>query len=121
MGRQISDSITRGPSVSLTVNDVAVTACAGETLAAALFANETIVFNRTHGGEARAPFCNMGTCFECQVRVARPGSSTYRWLRACVTPVEDGMAVRTGTRLDTPEEDGMAVLTGTRLQTPEEA
>ena len=104
MGRQISDSIRRGPPVSLTVNGVAVTACAGETLAAALLANETIIFNRTQSGQARAPFCNMGTCFECQVQVAWRGSSTFRWLRACVTPVEDGMAVRTGACLQTSEE-----------------
>ena len=119
MGRQTSDSIRRGPSVSLDVNGVTVTACAGETLAAALLANETLVFNRTLSGEARAPFCNMGTCFECQVQVARSGSPKFRWLRACVTSVEDGMEVRTGTRLDAAEEDGMAVRTGTRPDTPE--
>lgn len=103
MARRISDSIRRGPPISLTVNGVAVTAYAGETLAAVLLANETIVFNRTRSGEARAPFCNMGTCFECQVQVARGGSTTVHWLRACVTPAEDGMAIRTGEHLQAPE------------------
>ena len=119
MGRQTSDGIRRGPPVSLTVNGVAVTAYAGETLAAVLLANETLVFNRTRSGEARAPFCNMGTCFECQVEAAPSGDSTFRWLRACVTPAEDGMEVRTGTRLDMPKEDGMAVRTGAKLPAPE--
>ena len=103
MGRQISDRIRRGPPISLTVNGAAVTAYAGETLAAVLLANATIVFNRTQSGESRAPFCNMGTCFECQVEVSPSGQSTYRWLRACVTLAEDGMTVRTGERLQTPE------------------
>ena len=87
----------------MTVNGVAVTAYVGETLAAVLLANETTVFNRTQSGEARAPFCNMGTCFECQVGVARGGNTTFRWLRACVTPAEDGMAVRAGAHLQPPE------------------
>lgn len=103
MGRQTADGIRRGPPISLTVNGVAVTAYDGETLAAVLLANETLVFNRTRSGEARAPFCNMGTCFECQVQVAPSGDSAFRWLRACVTPAEDGMAIRTGAELQAPE------------------
>ena len=99
MGRQTSDRVERGPPISLTVNGAPVTAYSGETLAAVLLANETIVFNRTRGGEERAPFCNMGTCFECQVEVSQPGKSTFRWLRACVTLAEDGMTVRAGERL----------------------
>ena len=103
MGRQISDRIRRGPPISLTVDGAAVTAYAGETLAAVLLANATIVFNRTRSGEERAPFCNMGTCFECQVRVVPAGKSAFRWLRACVTLAEDGMTVQTGERLQAPE------------------
>ena len=101
MGRQVSDRIRRGPPISLTLNGATVTAYAGETLATVLLANQTVVFNRTRSGEARAPFCNMGTCFECQVEVAQADESTFRWLRACVTVAEDGMAVRTGERLQT--------------------
>ncbi len=102
MARQLSDGIRRGPPISLTVDGKTVTAYAGETLAAVLLAEQTIVFNRTRSGEARAPFCNMGACFECQVEVAAPGAATFRWLRACVTPALDGMTVRTGGHLQAP-------------------
>ncbi len=105
MGRLISDKIRRGRAVSLSVNGSTVTAYEGETLAAVLLAEEVVVFNRTASGEPRAPYCNMGTCFECQVKVAEPGSAAFRWMRACVTPAADGMTIRTGERLSAPERD----------------
>jgi predicted molibdopterin-dependent oxidoreductase YjgC len=41
-------------------------------------------------GEPRGPFCGMGVCFECEVTVDE------RIVRACLTPVTDGMVVATG-------------------------
>lgn len=108
MGRQHSDKISRGRPIAITVDGSAVTAHAGETLAAVLLAEDTLAFNRTQHGERRGPYCNMGACFECQVQVSQSGSSTLRWLRACVTPATDGMTVRTGERPHTLERQADA-------------
>jgi sarcosine oxidase subunit alpha len=63
-----------------------------------LLAEGVTAFNVTRGGKPRGIYCNMGTCFECQVQVTDAGSSDVRWLRACISPVEAGMAVTTGVR-----------------------
>ncbi|MDT8319711.1 MAG: (2Fe-2S)-binding protein [Xanthomonadales bacterium] len=88
--------------MKLTVNGSAVTADAGETVATVLIANGIIAFNRTRSGEPRGPYCNMGTCFECQVLVTTAKSARSRWLRACMTRAEENMDIRTGTRLPGP-------------------
>jgi sarcosine oxidase subunit alpha len=99
MARRITEGVERGGEIRLTVNGTAVSAYAGETIATLLLAAGITAFNTTRSGQARAPFCNMGTCFECQVRVADPGSAVYRWRRACMCPVQAGMAIVTGARL----------------------
>lgn len=99
MARRMSGEVQRGAPIRLMVNDVQVTAYAGETLATVLLAEGVTAFNETRTGRPRAPFCNMGTCFDCQVRVAAPGTSGYRWLRACMCRAEDGMSVITGASL----------------------
>jgi sarcosine oxidase subunit alpha len=38
----------------------------------------------------RAPLCGMGVCFECRVQV-----DGVAHVRACMTPVSDGMQVVT--------------------------
>jgi hypothetical protein len=99
MPRRMSDNVLRGGRINLTVDQVNIIAFAGETLATVLLAEGIQAFNETPTGRPRAPFCNMGTCFECQVRVAAPGASGYRWLRACLCRAEDGMSVITGASL----------------------
>ena len=85
--------------MTLTVNGTTVTAYAGETIATLLLAEGISTFNLSRTGEPRGPYCNMGTCFECQVRIADPGSSIFRWVRACMCPVETGMTITTGAQL----------------------
>jgi hypothetical protein len=46
-------------------------------------------FRRSVGGEWRAPFCGMGTCFECRVTV-----DGVPHQRSCQIIVRDGMEVR---------------------------
>jgi len=43
------------------------------------------------GGAPRAGFCAMGACQDCWMRTA-----DGRRLRACTTPLQDGMALLTG-------------------------
>jgi len=47
-------------------------------------------FRRSVKGEARAPFCGMGICFECRVRIDNIAQQ-----RACMTVVREGMQVAT--------------------------
>ena len=78
----------------MTVDGVDVSAFAGETVAAVLLASGTRVLRRTaRAGLGRGLFCGMGVCFECLVTVdGRPN------VRACVTPVLEGMSVVTAAR-----------------------
>ena len=99
MARRISKNVERGGKITLLVNGASVEAYAGESIATLLLAEGITTFNVTRKGKPRGPYCNMGTCFECQVKVADPGSQSYRWLRACMHPVEAGMAIITGARL----------------------
>ncbi len=100
---RISNQVDRGAEISLTVNGKAVSAYAGETIATVLLAEGITTFNVTRGGKPRGPYCNMGTCFECQVKVASESSAVWRWVRGCMQPVEAGMAIITGARLQSAE------------------
>lgn len=64
----------------------------GMTVAAALLLDRVTSFRRTPGtGAPRALFCGMGSCYDCVVTVDGRGA-----VRACLTPVAEGMDVRTG-------------------------
>lgn len=79
----------RACELSFTVDGRVVAAVPGETVAAAMLAEGERTFARRHG-EARAPLCNMGTCFECAVTV-----DGVPLTRTCLTTVREGMDVRT--------------------------
>lgn len=62
----------------------------GETIAAALLAAGRRSFSHSvASGAPRGIFCGIGICFDCLVTV-----DGYQ-VRACVTPVRDGMQVST--------------------------
>lgn len=82
--------LDRSATVTIDVDGRPTDAFPGESVATALLAAGVQAFRRTPSGAARAPFCNMGVCFDCVVTVdGEPG------LRACVTPVCAGMRVET--------------------------
>lgn len=81
-------------TISLELDGVRVQAIPGESLAGMMFARGVGIFRWTSGGKPRAPYCAMGTCFECRVEVRRIGQEPVV-ARACMTPVEDGMVVNT--------------------------
>lgn len=99
MTRRITENVHRGEQITLTLNGSPVSAYAGETLATVLLAEGISAFNVTRNGTPRGPWCNMGACFECQVRVADAGSPAVHWRRACVCLAEAGMTVTAGARL----------------------
>ena len=73
---------------SIVIDGVTHDVTAGVPLGAVLHGLNDGLVRRTSDGSARGLFCGMGLCFDCLVRVdGRPG------VRACVTPVRDGMRV----------------------------
>lgn len=91
----VLDKIDETDTVSITFNRQELTALNGESLAAALLANGIRTL-RVHEetGTPRGIYCNIGHCFECRVIVdGQPG------IRACLTPVHEGMAVISGEKL----------------------
>lgn len=75
--------------IRLSVNGQAVDVPSGASVAAAI-ATVATRFRRSVKGEARAPLCGMGVCFECRVRI-----DGVAQLRACMTPAREGMQVMT--------------------------
>ncbi|MET3654546.1 (2Fe-2S)-binding protein [Dyella japonica] len=73
----------------LSVNGQAVDVPSGASVAAAI-ATIATRFRRSVNCEPRAPLCGMGVCFECRVRI-----DGVAQLRACMTPVREGMQVIT--------------------------
>lgn len=77
--------------VRITVDGRAVEAREGDTLLAALWNAGVRVLRTSVSGEPRSAVCGMGACFECRVTVDGEPNR-----RACLTPVRDGLEVRTG-------------------------
>ena len=62
---------------------------AGDTVAAAVLLDGSAPYRRSIlSGEARAPFCMMGVCFDCLAVVNGQGS-----VQTCLVTVEDNMHV----------------------------
>lgn len=87
--RRLTRNVERGRVIQLTVDGEPLPAYEGETIAAALLAAGRRIFrHRVAGGDPRGIFCGIGMCFDCLVTV-----DGTRIVRACVTPVRDGMQV----------------------------
>ena len=79
-----------GPTLRFTFEGKAMTARAGDSVAAALLAAGVARFGeRPAGGAPRGPWCMMGVCFDCLVEIDGIASR-----QACNTPLAEGMAVR---------------------------
>ncbi len=84
--------------ISFTFDGAPFSALPGESIAAALLA-EGVRRLRDHeaSGTPRGIYCNIGHCMECRVTV-----NGITGVRACLTPVAEGMDVRSGWRLPAP-------------------
>ncbi len=76
-------------TVRLTIDGRSVDVPADASVAAAI-ARLGIAFRLSRSGQPREPLCGMGVCFECRVRI-----DGVAQVRACMTPVRDGMRVDT--------------------------
>ena len=78
-------------TVRVTFDGQTLAARAGEPIAAALLAAGVRVFRTMPGaGEARGGYCMVGRCADCLMTV--DGELN---VRACITPVRDGMRIAT--------------------------
>jgi sarcosine oxidase subunit alpha len=97
MSTRYDRNVTRGSTVEFTIDGKQVSAYGGETIAAVLLLENKAACYRTRTDSPRMMFCNMGTCFECRVRVTHSGIS--RWMLACTTAVQPKMEVDTSVNL----------------------
>lgn len=76
-------------TVEIRFEERPLTVPAGQSVAAALLGQGIAVFRETaKSGTPRGPYCLMGSCFECLVRVdGVPG------VQACMTTVRAGMEI----------------------------
>lgn len=81
---------TKQPRVTIFIDDVPHSACAGDTLLTALLTAGRRVRISEFGDGPRAGFCIMGGCQDCWVDL-----SDGRRVRACTTFVSDGLRVIT--------------------------
>jgi predicted molibdopterin-dependent oxidoreductase YjgC len=81
--------LERGRALSILVDGEPLTAHEGESIAAALIASGRRFTRWTpRTGEPRGYFCGMGVCQDCLVTA--DGAPN---VRACMTPVRDGLRV----------------------------
>ncbi len=77
-------------TVMVTIEGEPVAVAAGDTVAAAVLASG-LAYTRTTpvSGARRAPFCMMGTCFECLMEIDGVPNR-----QACQVRVTEGMTIR---------------------------
>lgn len=101
---RVEHGTRRGMPVWIEVNGERIGAYQGESIATALLCAQIRILHISHTGVERSVFCNMGLCQQCQVFVCSPNHPEitrqhYRWFRACVTPVVNGMVIDTTARI----------------------
>jgi Uncharacterized anaerobic dehydrogenase len=78
-------------TITIFMDDRPIPARPGETIAACLLRAGLSRFRTTPvSGAPRLPYCMIGHCFDCLVEIDGVGSR-----QACLSPVADGMRVRT--------------------------
>jgi sarcosine oxidase subunit alpha len=77
-------------TITLTVNGKKITVAKNTVVAAAVVIAGFDSFRKSVTGEARAPICGMGICFECRVTIDGRKHS-----RSCQIFCKEGMRVET--------------------------
>jgi len=84
-----SDSATDLQSITLHWYEQEVTARSSDTVASALLLAGVRVSRKSSvSGEARLPFCMMGSCFECLIDI------DGQIVQSCMTQAKDGMQLK---------------------------
>jgi predicted molibdopterin-dependent oxidoreductase YjgC len=92
---------TARASVSFVLDGIEVEALAGDTLLVAILTQQRHARRSEFSGEPRAGFCLIGACQDCWVR-----SEDGTRLRACSTPLREGMRISTRVDSDAKAMDG---------------
>jgi aerobic-type carbon monoxide dehydrogenase small subunit (CoxS/CutS family) len=87
--------------LTILVDGEPVQAFAGESVATVLLAQGRRTFRHTEHGAPRGLFCGMGICFDCLVTV-----DGVENVRACMTPVAEGMVIATTGHAGTKDHAG---------------
>jgi hypothetical protein len=83
--------LQQAKQIQITVNQKPIFAYEGELVSTILHCEGIRVFQRKHQtGKASGSYCNIGICCECLVKVIGDHN-----IRACQTPVADGMIIST--------------------------
>ncbi|MEK4485789.1 (2Fe-2S)-binding protein [Psychrobacillus sp. FSL H8-0484] len=97
----VLDRIEETDTVSFTFDNHKYQALRNESIAAALLVNGVRTLrHHEESGTPRGIYCNIGHCFECRVTI-----DGKQGMRACLTPVQEGMAVTSGGKLLTSVRD----------------
>ncbi len=83
--------LKRGEPIHITINQKNVTAFEGELVSTVLHCEGIRVFQRKHMNvRPSGIYCGMGICYECLVKINGVPN-----IRACQTPIVDGMIIST--------------------------
>ncbi len=96
MFRNALDGPAGRPTMTVLVAGVETPAWEGETVASVLLRVPAAWRRTPVSGGARAPYCQMGTCFDCLAVVDGTGS-----VQGCLVPVRPGMRIE---RQDGPRD-----------------
>lgn len=72
----------------------------GQTIAEVLLSNQELIFRKTPKNVPRGPFCGMGVCYECQMKI-----NDVPNVRTCIAEATPGCSVETqkDSRIESPE------------------
>lgn len=100
------EAIDRSRAVAFTYNGRAIRAFAGDTVASALYASGVTILSRSFKyHRPRGLLCAAGRCPNCLVTVDGVPN-----VRACTTPVREGMAVRSQNAWPSVDTDALNVI-----------
>jgi hypothetical protein len=89
MFKRLPEVAAAGAVVGVSIDGVPAQVPAGISVAAAVLANYAGPTRTTPvSGAARAPYCMMGVCFECQMEIDGVASR-----QACLVEVAEGMRI----------------------------
>lgn len=91
IAKNTAPHLERGAAIEATLDGEKLVSYEGETIAASLVGGGILALRSTvRRGDLRGMYCGIGLCHECLVTVDGVPN-----VRACLTPVRDGMRIET--------------------------
>ena len=86
--------------IAFTIDGQVVQAWSGQSILSAVLLNRNMLRKNEFSGEARAGFCMLAACQDCWMWLEIGGR-----VRACTTPLTEGLSVRTSAPEGFPRHD----------------